>query len=131
MREQSFLKPGLRVTAAVLLLGLLAACGKTEPAAPAAVAPATTAAPAAVAASPALQATYDSSCKTCHGVAGTGAPMTGDKAAWQPRVAKGIDTLLDHSIGGFNAMPPMGMCPQCSEDQFVALIEFMSGAKFE
>ncbi|MGH8431934.1 MAG: c-type cytochrome [Solimonas sp.] len=117
----------------MLVLGLaLSACGGGEKQAAAPVpvaAPVVAAAPAP--ADPALQKTDDSSCKTCHGVAGTGAPPTGDTAAWQPRVAKGIDPLLDHTIDGFNAMPPMGTCPQCTEDQFVALIEYMSGAKFE
>ena len=76
---------------------------------------------------PVLRRTYESSCKNCHGVAGTGAPISGDIDAWAPRLAKGMDTLLDHSIDGFNSMPPMGMCPQCSEDDFVALIELMAG----
>lgn len=80
---------------------------------------------------PVLRRTYESSCKNCHGVAGTGAPLSNDIAAWQPRMAKGMDTLLDHSIGGFNTMPPMGMCPQCSEEDFVALINLMAGVKGE
>lgn len=131
MREQHFPRPGLRVTATVLLLGLLAACGKAEPTASVTVAPAIVAAPTAVAASPALRATYDRSCKGCHAVPGTGAPQSGDAKAWQPRVAKGIDTLLDHTIRGFNGMPPMGACMDCSEDEFISLIELMSGTKFE
>ena len=80
---------------------------------------------------PVLRRTYESSCMNCHGVAGTGAPISGDVQAWAPRLAKGMDTLLDHSIDGFNSMPPMGMCPQCSEDDFVALIELMAGVKGE
>ncbi|MBE0763098.1 cytochrome c5 family protein, partial [Escherichia coli] len=48
----------------------------------------------------------------------SGAPLTGDAAAWAPRLAQGIDTLLDHSINGYKGMPPMGMCMQCSEEQF-------------
>ncbi|KFF33545.1 cytochrome C [Pseudomonas aeruginosa VRFPA01] len=50
-------------------------------------------------------------------------------AAWAPRLAQGMDTLLDHSINGYKGMPPMGMCMQCSEEQFRALIEFMSAAQ--
>ncbi len=46
-----------------------------------------------------------------------------------PRLAQGIDTLLDHSINGYKGMPPMGMCMQCSEEQFRALIDFMSAAQ--
>ena len=108
------------------LLLLLAACGKTE--APAAPAPVSSAAPAA---SAELQAIYDRSCRACHAVPGTGAPLTGDAKAWAPRVAQGIDTLLDHTINGFQSMPPMGACMDCSEEQFEELIELMSGTDFE
>lgn len=121
----------LRVAACGLALTLLlAACGKAEPPAPAASSPPPAAA-APGAASSAVQATYDRSCKTCHAIPGSGAPQTGDTQAWQPRVAQGIDTLLDHTINGFNGMPPLGACMECSEDEFISLIELMSGAKFE
>jgi len=43
------------------------------------------------------------------------------------RIAQGPDTLLDHTINGYNGMPPMGLCVQCSEEQFLGLISFMSG----
>ena len=108
------------------LLLLLAACGKTE-APPAASA----AAVAPAAASAELQALYDRSCKGCHAVPGTGAPLTGNVQAWAPRVAQGIDTLLDHTINGFQSMPPMGACMDCSEEQFEELIELMSGTTFD
>ncbi|MDM4769351.1 cytochrome c5 family protein [Solimonas sp. SE-A11] len=109
-----------------VLLLLLAACGRTEtPAAPVA------AASAPVAASAELQALYDRSCRSCHAVPGTGAPLTGDAKAWAPRVAQGIDTLLDHTINGFQSMPPMGACMDCSEEQFEELIELMSGTTFD
>ena len=52
-------------------------------------------------------------------------------AAWNPRIAQGTDTLLDHSINGYNGMPPMGLCMQCSEAQFVALISFMAGVELQ
>ncbi|AXQ29812.1 cytochrome c5 family protein [Solimonas sp. K1W22B-7] len=131
---ESRLKPGLRAAACGLALLLLAACGKGEQAAPASTpAPAAPAAAAAapVTASAGAQATYERSCKACHAVPGTGAPQTGDAKAWQPRVAQGIDTLLDHTIQGYNGMPPLGNCMECSEDEFITLIELMSGATFE
>lgn len=74
---------------------------------------------------------YNRSCKACHSTAASGAPQTGDVDAWAPRIAQGVDTLLDHTIDGYQAMPPMGMCMDCSEDQFVALIEYMAGRKIE
>ena len=79
----------------------------------------------------ALARTYDSSCKLCHANPASGAPLTGELAAWKPRVEQGVDTLLDHTINGHNGMPPMGMCMQCSEEDFLALISFMSGQQFQ
>ena len=112
--------PWLQI-ALLALAGLLGGCGDdaapTPPRNAAALAPA----------DPALAKIYDSSCKLCHANPASGAPQAGDAKAWQPRVAQGADSLLDHSINGFKGMPPMGMCMQCSEDEFLALISFMSG----
>lgn len=76
---------------------------------------------------PELQATYDRTCKVCHGTPGTGAPAAGDDAAWASRIEQGIDVLLDHSINGYQSMPPMGLCMECSQDEFIAFIEYMTG----
>lgn len=76
---------------------------------------------------PALASLYANTCKTCHANPASGAPLAGDTAAWSPRLAQGMDSLLDHSINGYKGMPPMGLCMQCSEAQFLALIGFMSG----
>ncbi len=79
--------------------------------------------------SPALQATYERTCRMCHANEGTGAPRTGDADAWQPRLAQGRELLLDHTINGYQTMPPLGLCMACTEEQFVQLIEFMAGRK--
>ncbi|MGB1907519.1 MAG: c-type cytochrome, partial [Spongiibacter sp.] len=55
-----------------------------------------------------------------------GAPRTGNEQDWAPRLATGMDTLLDHTRNGYNAMPPRGMCINCSDDDFRALINFMA-----
>jgi len=73
----------------------------------------------------ALASVYDRSCKTCHAVAGTGAPLTGDTAGWEPRMDQGMDLLVDHVITGFGGMPPFGFCMDCDAEQFEALIQFM------
>lgn len=115
---------------AVLLLGLglsLAACGKSG-GAPAAAAPTAATPPPA---SPAVQKVYDTTCHSCHGAAASGAPQAGDAKAWAPRVAQGKDTVLGHVINGYKGMPPMGLCMQCSEDDFVAVTEWMSGGKLK
>lgn len=51
---------------------------------------------------------YKSVCSVCHATGAAGAPTVGDKAAWQPRLAKGLDGLLKTAISGLNAMPPRG-----------------------
>ncbi|WP_095079340.1 c-type cytochrome [Pseudomonas sp. Irchel s3h17] len=111
-----------RTAALLVVLGALGGCGdKPESSA------SRTAAANAMPIDAGLARTYDSSCKLCHANPASGAPLTGDLPAWQPRIAQGADTLLDHTINGHNGMPPMGMCMQCSESEFLALIGFMSG----
>jgi cytochrome c5 len=90
------------------------------------------AAPAAAAAQPAAASgkgkeVYQASCFACHGTGAAGAPKIGDKAAWAPRIAQGMDTLLQHSINGFNAMPPKGTCFTCSDADLQAAVEYMTG----
>jgi cytochrome c5 len=69
---------------------------------------------------------YNKSCVVCHDQGVAGAPKTGDAAAWEPRVAKGMDALMASVKNGLNAMPPMGMCFDCSDDEYMALIKYMS-----
>jgi len=78
---------------------------------------------------PAIAAIYDRSCRSCHTIAATGAPLTGDRAAWAPRLDKGMPTLVDNVINGFGGMPPLGLCMDCDADQFEALILFMAAAE--
>ena len=68
---------------------------------------------------------YNSKCIICHGSGVAGAPKTGDKAAWAPRIATGMDTLLANAIKGKNAMPPKGTCTECSDADLAAAIEYM------
>ena len=74
----------------------------------------------------ALADIYNRSCRSCHTVAATGSPLTGDSAGWEPRMAKGMNTLLDNVVNGFGGMPPFGLCMDCDADQFEALILFMA-----
>jgi cytochrome c5 len=67
------------------------------------------------------------SCALCHVNGEGGAPVVGDKDAWQPRLAQGEDVLLKHTVEGFNNMPPLGYCMDCEEDSFREIIRFMGG----
>jgi len=68
---------------------------------------------------------YQTSCFGCHGTGALGAPKYGDAAAWDDRVAKGVDTLVSNAIAGFNAMPPRGTCAACSDDDIAATVQYM------
>jgi cytochrome c5 len=69
---------------------------------------------------------YNKSCAVCHATGAANAPKTGDAAAWEPRLAKGIETLVASVSTGLNAMPPKGMCFDCSDEDYKALIEYMA-----
>ncbi len=69
---------------------------------------------------------YNKTCAVCHASGAAGAPKTHNAAEWAPRMAKGMDALLVSVNNGLNAMPPKGMCFDCNNDQFKALIEFMA-----
>ncbi len=73
-----------------------------------------------------IAAIYDRSCRSCHTIVATGAPLTGDKTAWAPRMDKGMDVLLGSVVNGFGGMPPFGLCMDCSAEQFTTLIHFMA-----
>lgn len=68
-------------------------------------------------------------CQTCHTNAATGAPVLSDKAAWAPRVAEGLDTLVKHATDGFTGkkgvMPARGGNPSLTDAQVKATVEWM------
>lgn len=68
---------------------------------------------------------YEAACTSCHGSGVAGAPVTGDADAWSSRVDKGMETLIDHAINGFNAMPAKGGCGGCSDEEVQAAVEYM------
>lgn len=71
-------------------------------------------------------AKYQSSCFACHFSGAAGAPKTGDADAWAPRLEKGMPALIESVKKGVNAMPPTGLCADCTDAEYQALIEFMS-----
>jgi len=69
---------------------------------------------------------YNKSCVVCHDQGVAGAPKTGDAAGWEPRMAKGMDALVASVKNGLNAMPPMGMCFDCTDEEYAELIKYMA-----
>lgn len=104
---------------------------KPEPAAPAAVAaapaPAGVAALAAASAADKGKAVYQASCTVCHGAGVAGAPKTGDKAAWAPRLKAGMDALYASALKGKNAMPPKGGNLSLADADVKAAVDYMTG----
>lgn len=92
------------------------------PAAPAVVAAAAPAAPAG-----AGEALYKKTCQACHATGLINAPKFGDKAAWAPRIATGLDTLHANAIKGKNAMPPKGGA-NASDAEVQAAVDYMVNA---
>lgn len=81
---------------------------------------------AAVASGPmAPEDIYSNSCAGCHASGALGAPKFGDAAEWTARLDKGMDQLIANAIGGINAMPPMGTCASCSEEDIGATVQYM------
>lgn len=69
---------------------------------------------------------WSRSCVLCHADGTGGAPRMGHPEEWAPRLAGGMDMLLEHSIQGYRNMPPLGYCMDCTRDDFRALIVFMT-----
>ena len=112
---------------------------------PAAVASTSTASPPAAAAAPAAtpsasaaaapvvgktdgKATYDKTCAVCHATGLAGAPKFGDKAAWAPRIAAGLDTLHNSALHGKNAMPPKGGNLALTDTDVTAAVDYIVAA---
>ncbi len=68
---------------------------------------------------------YNTKCVACHATGAAGAPKLGDAAAWASRTGLGMDTLLASVKNGKGAMPPKGLCMDCTDDQFKGAIQFM------
>lgn len=71
------------------------------------------------------ESVYKTFCIACHKDAVAGAPKFGDNEQWAPRVAKGMDAMMQSVIKGLNSMPPKGTCMTCSEADLKATVEYI------
>lgn len=77
---------------------------------------------------PTVMAKWSRSCALCHVDGVANAPLVGDTAEWQRRLAKGEEAVMRSVLEGLNSMPPLGYCMACERDDFRAMIAFMAGA---
>ena len=68
---------------------------------------------------------YSVSCAACHNNGVAGAPKRGDVGAWADRLQQGIETVYANAINGIRAMPAMGTCMDCSEDDIKVTIDYI------
>ena len=73
------------------------------------------------------RAVYHEYCHICHGTGMPDVPQFGDVKHWQVRVGKGMEALYNAALYGVNAMPPMGLCDECSEAQIKSAVDYMVG----
>lgn len=71
------------------------------------------------------QQVYDQFCFACHMSGVGGAPLFGDVAAWESRIAKGMDTLMASTVNGIGTMPAKGTCMNCSDDELADAVTYM------
>jgi len=68
---------------------------------------------------------YINICLDCHWHGIMDSPRFGSKKDWAPRIEKGMETLYNHAIHGFNSMPARGTCTECTDDDIKALVDYM------
>ena len=104
----------------------LMACGGENPSNETASATPSTAGSASAAEGHPGEEIYNNYCFSCHTPGLSGAPKLGDAEAWRPRIAKGKDLLVQATIEGVQpAMPPRGMCFNCSDEDIEAAVDYM------
>ena len=117
------------VLARIAPVGRVAVAGKDNSAL---AAPAPTPEPVAAAADLPGETVYNQACVACHGAGIAGAPKLGDKAAWAPRIAQGIDTLHTHALQGFQGkagyMPPKGGRTDLSDQSVINAVDYIVAA---
>ena len=74
-----------------------------------------------------LATLYKQSCKACHAIDHSGAPLVQDHSQWDTRWDKGLPALMQSVVAGFNGMPAGGQCFSCTAQDYEALIKFLAG----
>ncbi len=79
------------------------------------------------------ESVYQNNCASCHDTGMAGAPTLDDTEEWSSRLEErgGFDGVMQNVIDGLNAMPPRGMCNNCSDDELSQVAEYMMGDVLE
>jgi cytochrome c5 len=64
-------------------------------------------------------------CAMCHESGRDGAPKIGDRAAWIPRLKRGLDPLVASAVHGHGPMPSRGGLPDLSDAEIRGAIVYM------
>ena len=68
---------------------------------------------------------YNKGCLACHASGAAGAPKFRIASDWTARLALGTELLYSNAINGKGAMPARGLCPNCSDDEVKAAVDYM------
>ena len=75
------------------------------------------------------QTIYQNECALCHDEGEEGAPRLSKKSQWTKREAKGLDTLIDHAINGFDGpdgeMPARGGTETLTDEEVTNAVKYM------
>lgn len=76
---------------------------------------------------------YKAVCSACHDAGVAGAPKTGNAADWAPRIATGLDHLVETALKGKGGMPPKGGSDATEEElrRAVIFLANKAGANFK
>lgn len=69
---------------------------------------------------------YNTYCMACHLTGASDAPILGNIEAWAPRIAKGTEVLYQNAINGLNVMPAKGLCMDCSDEDVMAVVDYIA-----
>ncbi|MHA3904386.1 c-type cytochrome [Castellaniella sp. WN] len=67
---------------------------------------------------------YKSACIACHSTGAANAPKLGNKQAWAPLIAKGMDEMMSVATHGKGAMPARGGT-KADDETLRAAVEYM------
>lgn len=72
---------------------------------------------------------WSRSCALCHVDGQGGAPGTGNAEEWASRLDQGEQVMVERVIKGYNNMPPLGYCMDCTRQDLVELTRFMASGR--